>query len=85
MYKEYRELSRAEAVVSCYQDLASKHRARFHSVHIIKVAEVKSADVRRPYIKQLLQPDLKFPLPHRVMKVAKQNRVLFAGKRPNTF
>lgn len=85
MYKEYRELTRADAVVACYQDLAAQHRARFHSIHIIKVAEVKSADVRRPYIKQILQPGLKFPLPHRLVKVAKENRVLFAGKRPNTF
>ncbi len=85
MYKEYRELTRADAVVACYQDLAAQHRARFHSVQIIKVAEVKAEDVRRPYIKQLLQPGLKFPLPHRVLKAPKEKRVLFAGKRPNTF
>jgi large subunit ribosomal protein L18Ae len=85
MYKEYRELSRADAVVTCYQDLAAQHRARFHAVHIIKVAEVATKDVQRPYIKQLLQPKLAFPLPHRILKATKQNRVLYAGKRPNTF
>ncbi|KAJ3324449.1 60S ribosomal protein L20 [Boothiomyces sp. JEL0866] len=84
MYKEYRELSRSDAVTSCYQDMASKHRARFHSVQIIKVAEVSAADVRRPYIKQILQPGLKFPLPHRVLKTTKQRAALFAGKRPAT-
>jgi large subunit ribosomal protein L18Ae len=85
MYKEYRELTRADAVVSCYQDMAARHRARFSSIQIIKVAEVASKDVRRPYIKQLLEPGLKFPLPHRLVKREKVRSALFAGKRPNTF
>jgi large subunit ribosomal protein L18Ae len=41
----------------------------------------KSADVRRPYIKQLMQPKLKFPLPHRVAK----SKSLFVAHRPTTF
>jgi large subunit ribosomal protein L18Ae len=82
MYKEYREMSRAEAVVAMYKDLAARHRARFRSIHIIKVAELKNSEVRRPYIKQLLVPDLNFPLPHRVHQ---EFRPIFAGKRPSTF
>lgn len=82
MYKEYREMSRAEAVQACYQDLAARHRARFSSIHIIKVAEVKASEVRRPYIKQLLDSSLKFPLPHRVTR---SFRPIFAGSRPSTF
>ncbi|EEB94981.1 hypothetical protein MPER_06120 [Moniliophthora perniciosa FA553] len=34
MYKEYRELSRADAVKSMYQDMAARHRARFRSIHV---------------------------------------------------
>jgi hypothetical protein len=34
MYKEYREMSRTDAVESLYQDLASRHRARFRSIHV---------------------------------------------------
>lgn len=34
MYKEFRELSRADAVESCYQDMAARHRARFRSVQV---------------------------------------------------
>ena len=82
MYKEYREMSRSEAVAAMYKDLAARHRARFRSVHIIKVAELKNSEVRRSYIKQLLVPDLKFPLPHRVNR---NFRPIFAGKRPSTF
>jgi hypothetical protein len=34
MYKEFRELSRAAAVESLYQDMAARHRARFRSVQV---------------------------------------------------
>ncbi|KAI9764854.1 MAG: hypothetical protein M1840_008000 [Geoglossum simile] len=69
MYKEYREMSRTDAVEALYQDMAARHRARFRSIHILKVVEIeKTDDVKRPYIKQLLAKDLKFPLPHRVPK-----------------
>jgi large subunit ribosomal protein L18Ae len=34
MYKEYREMSRAGAVESMYQDMAARHRARFASIHV---------------------------------------------------
>ncbi|RXW21588.1 hypothetical protein EST38_g4270 [Candolleomyces aberdarensis] len=82
MYKEYRELSRVDAVKSLYQDMAARHRARFRSIHILRVVEIeKTEDIRRPYIKQLLEPGLKFPLPHRVPKV----RSTFVAKRPSTF
>ncbi|KAF3913950.1 hypothetical protein ABW21_db0206784 [Orbilia brochopaga] len=81
---EYRELSRTDAVHSLYQDMAARHRARFRSIHILKVAEIeKTDDIRRPYMKQLLTPNLKFPLPHRApARIAKRT---FLAKRPNTF
>ncbi|KAJ3386837.1 60S ribosomal protein L20 [Lobulomyces angularis] len=86
MYKEYRDLTRTDAVESCYQDMAARHRARSRSIHIIKVSEVKASDVRRPYITQLLDPKLKFPLPHRrVRPASKSFRTTFIGKRPSTF
>merc|ERR1712137_479812 len=82
MYKEFRELSRADAVHACYQDMAARHRARFRSIQVLRVAEIeKTVDVRRPNIKQLLTPNLRFPLPHRVVK----SRSLFLAHRPSTF
>ncbi|KAK3616712.1 60S ribosomal protein L20B, partial [Elasticomyces elasticus] len=81
---EYREMSRTAAVESMYQDMAARHRARFRSVHILKVVEVEKADdIRRPYIKQLLTKDLKFPLPHR--NPPKSGKKVFAASRPATF
>ncbi|KAH9962170.1 60S ribosomal protein L18A [Russula dissimulans] len=82
MYKEFRELTRANAVKSLYQDMAARHRARFRSIHILRVVEIeKTEDIRRPYIRQLLEPKLRFPLPHRVGK----SRSTFAAHRPSTF
>ncbi|MCJ1253696.1 60S ribosomal protein L20 [Lignoscripta atroalba] len=84
MYKEYREMSRTDAVEALYQDMAARHRARFRSVHILKVVELeKTDDVKRPYIKQLLAKNLKFPLPHRVVKTS--SKKLFTPSRPSTF
>ncbi|KAJ3307485.1 60S ribosomal protein L20 [Blyttiomyces sp. JEL0837] len=86
MYKEYRELSRTDAVAACYQDMASRHRARFGSIHIIKVAEVKASEVRRPYITQIIDPKLKFPLPHRLIRPSsKRFAKTFSAARPSTF
>lgn len=34
MYKEFRGLSRAEAVETLYQEMAARHRARFGSIHV---------------------------------------------------
>ena len=34
MYKEFRELTRANAVKSLYQDMSARHRARFRSIHV---------------------------------------------------
>ncbi|MCJ1372659.1 60S ribosomal protein L20 [Loxospora ochrophaea] len=84
MYKEYREMSRTDAVEALYQDMAARHRARFRSIHILKVVEIeKTDDVKRPYIKQLLAKNLKFPLPHRVAKTS--SKKIFAAHRPSTF
>lgn len=50
-------------------------------LQILKVVEIENADsIRRPYIKQLLSKNLKFPLPHR----AAHGKKLFAYSRPTT-
>lgn len=84
MYKEYRELSRTAAVEALYSDMAARHRARFRSIHILRVVEIeKSEDVKRPYIKQLITKNLSFPLPHRVPKIS--TKKIFSATRPATF
>jgi large subunit ribosomal protein L18Ae len=52
-------------------------------LQILKVVELTNPDqVKRPYIKQLISKDLKFPLPHRH---ASSGKKLFTAKRPSTF
>lgn len=46
MYKEYREMSRCEAVDALYQDMAARHRARFRSIHVR--LDPRQAPCRRP-------------------------------------
>ncbi|KAK0669343.1 putative cytosolic 60S ribosomal protein Rpl18a [Cercophora samala] len=83
MYKEYRETSRTKAVEALYSDMAARHRARFRSIHILRVVEIeKTEDVKRPYIKQLVTKDLTFPLPHRVGKT--NTKKVFSATRPST-
>jgi large subunit ribosomal protein L18Ae len=84
MYKEYREMSRTDAVEALYSDMAARHRARFRSIHVLRVVELeKTEDIKRPYIRQLVSKNLSFPLPHRI---AKENTAkVFSAKRPGTF
>lgn len=44
MYKEYREMSRTEAVEALYQDMAARHRARFRSIHVRTIPHLPPRD-----------------------------------------
>ncbi|CAJ0925174.1 unnamed protein product [Ranitomeya imitator] len=52
MYREYRDLTTAGAVTLCYRDMGARHRARAHSIHIMKVEVIPANKCRRPAIKQ---------------------------------
>merc|ERR1712195_44651 len=80
MYKEYRALTANHAVEQMYQEMAGRHRARFSSIHVIK-----AADFLRNNTKQFLDANVKFPLPHRVMRAAaKGHRKGAKASRPRT-
>merc|ERR1712178_595820 len=84
MYREYRELSKADAVTACYSEMAGRHRVRARSLHIISVDEVAARDTRRTQIKPFHDSQIKFPLPHRVIKSQYKGCKTFVSKRPNT-
>lgn len=48
MYKEYREMSRTEAVEALYQDMAARHRARFRSIHVRLQRSLPGNDLLTP-------------------------------------
>ncbi|CAJ0964535.1 unnamed protein product [Ranitomeya imitator] len=83
MYREYIDLTTAGAVTLCYRDMGAHHRARAHSIHIMKVEVIPANKCRRPAIKQFHDSKIKFPLPHRVLR--SQHKPRFTTKRPNTF
>uniref|UniRef100_A0A8C2R989 Large ribosomal subunit protein eL20 n=1 Tax=Capra hircus TaxID=9925 RepID=A0A8C2R989_CAPHI len=74
----YRDLTTAGAITHCY-----RHRARAHSIQIMKVEEIAAGKHRRPAVKQFHDSKIKLLLPHRVLRG--QHKPRFTTKRPNTF
>merc|ERR1712080_503329 len=72
MYKEFTGLTQNAAVQQMYQEMAGRHRARFSSIHIIKVEEIKASACQRANIKQYLKANIAFPLPHRIVRANKK-------------
>merc|ERR1711974_565180 len=68
MYREYRDLTVCAAVTQCYRDMGARHRARAHSIQVLRVEPVAAKDAKRPLIKQMHDNSIKFPLPGRVQK-----------------
>mmetsp|Transcript_27630 Transcript_27630/g.81238 ORF Transcript_27630/g.81238 Transcript_27630/m.81238 type:complete len:87 (-) Transcript_27630:265-525(-) len=85
MYKEYRELSLNAAIQAVYNDLAGRNRALPRGIQIIRTAEIKPASVKRNNVKMFLNSAIKFPVPHRIMRVEKKYKSTFKAQRPNTF
>jgi len=83
MYREYRDLTAGKAVTACYRDMGARHRARAHSIHIIKVEEVAASKCRRPNTLQFHNSKIKFPLTHRINR--KLHAPRFTTSRPRTF
>lgn len=78
MYREYRELTVADAVTHAYRDMGSRHSARASSIQIIKVQPIEAGKCRRPNIKQFHNNRIKFPLPSQFDSKLKR----FTTKRP---
>merc|ERR1711904_695152 len=72
MYKEYSALTSNDVVQMMYQEMAGRHRARFSSIHIIKVAEISADKCIRSNTKQFLKANIAFPLPHRIQRANKK-------------
>ena len=65
-HREYRDLTVSTAVTQCYRDMGTRHRARAHSIQIIRVEPIK--DTRRNGVEQMHDSKISFPLPSRVQK-----------------
>ncbi len=72
MYKEYRDVSLVGSVNQMYTEMASRHKARFSSIHILKTAVIPDDKVRRTNTLQFIGAELKFPIIRNVKKVDKK-------------
>jgi len=84
-YKEFRAMQLTDAVNMLYQDMAGRSRAKAAAIQILKSAELKPEDCKRPIVKQFHSKSIKFPLPHRVLKTPKAFKSTFKATRPNTY
>jgi large subunit ribosomal protein L18Ae len=65
--------------------MAGRHRTRSRSIQIIRTAQVESKDLKRTNMLQFIKSDIKFPLPHRIMRSpSKSVRATFTANRPCT-
>ena len=79
MTKEFRDVSKPGAVSQALNDLASRHRARFHNIEVLGVKSIANADCKRPFIQQFHDSKLSFP--HmKTGKVAHKKRAIFVQK-----
>lgn len=85
MYKEFRDVTSTGAVEQMYMEMSGRHRARWSSIHVLKVEVIPADDVRRPNTLQFMADDLRFPLPHtRPRASEKSKRATYLAKRPVT-
>jgi len=85
MYREYRDTKLTGAVDQLYAEMAGRHRARPRSIQIIRTGIVASGDLKRAATIQMAKENLKFPLPHRIMRPSeKKFKATFAASRPST-
>ena len=79
MTKEFRDVSKTGAVSQALNDLASRHRARFHNIEIMSVKSIANADCKRPFIQQFHDQKLSFP--HmKQRKSCQKKRAIFVQK-----
>eukprot|EP01105_Mastigella_eilhardi_P005221 TRINITY_DN16981_c0_g1_i1.p2 TRINITY_DN16981_c0_g1~~TRINITY_DN16981_c0_g1_i1.p2 ORF type:complete len:211 (+),score=65.45 TRINITY_DN16981_c0_g1_i1:64-633(+) len=85
IYKEYRELSRCDAITHMYRDMASQYRVKAHNVQVVECKALASKDVRRKTNKQFMNNKIRFPRVHQIVRPpTKQMRSTFVARRPTT-
>ncbi|CAK9049412.1 60S ribosomal protein L18a [Durusdinium trenchii] len=85
MTKEYRDVTLVGAVTQMYEEMAGLHRARKESIQIISTAVIPASECKRSSVTQFHDSKLRFPLPHRRPRVAKDFAKTFMPYRPTTF
>lgn len=84
MTKEIRDVTLCGAVSQMFREMASRHRIGYFGIDIVSTAVRSAKEVKRPIIKQFLDPKIRFPLLHRVRSrlIRRSN---FSATAPSTF
>ncbi len=86
LYKEFRSTSLNGAVSQMYSEMAGRHKAQRESLTIVRTTELKGDLVktcRRAYIRQIVRPNVKFPILHKRLRAASRYSSTFQANRPN--
>ncbi|OXB71247.1 UNVERIFIED_CONTAM: hypothetical protein H355_008512 [Colinus virginianus] len=85
MYKEIRDVSQNGAVSQLYAEMAGRHRALPSNIQIIRVAQLKASQCRRPHMLQLFDSKLKLPAIRRIFPTPKNRKTVFCARKPTLF
>ena len=86
MYKEYRALTRTNAVEQLYSEMAGRHRASFGSIQLINMKTVPAYKAKRASTKLFTNSKIAFPLTHRVQRASAPTfKRTFRAARGHTF
>eukprot|EP00070_Physeter_catodon_P015628 XP_023973716.1 60S ribosomal protein L18a-1-like [Physeter catodon] len=85
MYKEIRDVSQNGAVSQLYAEMAGRHRALPSNIQIIRVAQLKASQCRRPHMLQLFDSKLKLPAIRRIFPTPKNKKTVFCARKPTLF
>ena len=72
-------------VFQMYSEMAGRRRARPRSIQIIRTATISDDEVKRVNMLQYVGGNVKFPLPHRIVRApSKKLRTTYKASRPET-
>ncbi|XP_010940708.1 large ribosomal subunit protein eL20y [Elaeis guineensis] len=86
MYKEFRDTTLNGAVEHMYNEMASRHRVRYHCIQIIKTATIPAKLCKRESTKQFHDSKIKFPLVFKKIRPpTRKLKTTYKASRPNLF
>jgi large subunit ribosomal protein L18Ae len=83
MYKEYRDVVVNAAVEQMYIEMAGRHKAKWSSIIILRIEELKNKECIRNSIRQFHPHDVKFPVIRNIYRpVLNGINSIFKSKKP---
>ncbi len=86
IYKEFRDVTAADAAKHLYADMAGRHSSRFSNIQIVKLAEIAPKDCKRVGTTTFHDSKIRFPQPVRKpVRSERKHRTVFKASRPTVF